>query len=530
MQRELPQVTANFLLGDVDAVVLERLVGAEGLLASTLGPKVNVQGSAEYTEALGKKFSAYAMGDAGHVTVGGGVEGDRIVCQGEDGLSAKLRIPSEFLTAQLGGSLPVGTRVAIEGGGAGELTLKLRDFATPLDAPDVAQRIAATRAHLEVELPAISYADPKTDLVGKPAVLRGTKLSVSMTPETKPLLRLESTIQGSPPGSIDVMVTALDPLEALQAEGAWKTYRTTSNVRLANVPTALVDALAGQDGLLVEALGPRLAVQFDAADLSYERGAFAAKLAGGQNQLALAGRLEDGALVVEKADGLDADLALGPLVMDRIVGRLLPMLRGLAELPSAGLLAPISAGDLTASTQFAPFLVTSSDVRFALDGDLSKLSGVFGIDLGTLSFQGLPMLEHLGLQLNSAEVRLPAFRVPIRDGVAFYDKLPIKVAGREIVFDGSVRLTDGEMSLVTSVPLALLGKQFARELDKVRDFLPADTAIPLELRGTWNKPRIALRDGFLSELLEKAAENAAGKGLDGLIDGLLGGKKKKGGG
>jgi hypothetical protein len=169
-------------------------------------------------------------------------------------------------------------------------------------------------------------------------------------------------------------------------------------------------------------------------------------------------------------------------------------------------------------------------VRFALDGDVSKLNAILRIDLGKLSFQGLPMLEQLGVSLNAAEVRLPAFTVPIRDGVAFYDKLPIQVAGRELVFDGSVRLTDGEMSLVTSVPLALLGKDITRELDKVRDYLPADTVVPLVLRGTWNKPRLGFQDGFVSDLLKKAAENAAGKGLDGLLDGLLGGKKKKGGG
>jgi CspA family cold shock protein len=206
-----------------------------------------VQGSASSTEAFGKGFSAYAIGDAGLVTVGGKVEGDRIVCQGEDGFSAKLRITPEFLTAQLGDSLPAGTRVAIAGGAAGELNVKLRDFATPIDAPDVAQRIAATRAHLEVTLPAISYADAKTDLVGKPAVLSGTKLTVLMTPETRPLLRLESSIADTPPGTIDVEITALDPLENLTAEGAWKTYRTSSSVRLANVPTALADALAGQE-------------------------------------------------------------------------------------------------------------------------------------------------------------------------------------------------------------------------------------------------------------------------------------------
>ena len=53
--------------------------------------------------------------------------------------------------------------------------------------------------------------------------------------------------------------------------------------------------------------------------------------------------------------------------------------------------------------------------------------------------------------------------------------------------------------------------------------VPADTAVPIVLSGTWNKPRVGFQDGFLEGLLE----SAAGKGIDDLLDGLLGGKKKK---
>lgn len=520
----IPQGSFDLDLQGVSTAILEGLGGVTGMLEPTLGPRLNVRVLATGALPDDGKFDVTVGGDFGRVKLRARLEKGLVLAQGEEGIDVNLRVTPEFLTAQLGGSLPAGTRIAVAGSDVGELTLRVHDVSAPLEATDLAQRLAATRIHIEANLPAISYADAKTDLVGKPAVLSGTKLTVSMTPDTKPVLRLESSIAGTEPGTLDVHVTALDPLSALAEDGAWKKYRTSSRVRIANVPTALVDALAGQDGLLVEALGPRIALDVDAPDMAYDRGAFQVNAAGGANRVALVGRLEDGVLLVDSANGLDADLALGPIVMDRLVGRLLPMLR------KASFLA-FNESELTSSAKLAPFLVDSSDVRFALDGDVSKLNAVFRIDLGTLSFQGLPMLEQLGVKLDAAEVRLPAFTVPIRDGVAYYDKLPIRIAGRDVLFDGNVRLTDGEMSLATSLPLALLGKSITRELDKVREFLPADTAVPVELRGTWNKPRLAFKDGFVSDMLKKAGENAVEKaakdGLDGLLDGLLGGKKKK---
>jgi hypothetical protein len=226
-------------------------------------------------------------------------------------------------------------------------------------------------------------------------------------------------------------------------------------------------------------------------------------------------------LVVERADGLDARVAVGPLVVDRVVGGLLPIVR------KASFALAVDRGDLAQSAALAPFVVKSDALRFDLSGDVSKLDGIVHVDLGTLSFRGLPMLDQLGLKLDAADVRLPAFSVPIEMGIATYRGLPIRLGGRDLLFDGTVRLADGEMALTTSVPLAILGKKFERELAKVREFVPADTAVPLEIRGTWKSPRVGLREGFLQGLLEKAAGKAVEDGLDGLLDGLLGGKKKK---
>lgn len=517
----IPPASVRFELTKVDSAVVDRLAGSPDTLSALLGPELALTAKLDGNLPTAGTLDIALTGATGLVTCNARIEDGRVVATGDQGVTAKLQVTPELLRARLGPSLPAGTQVEIAAGDKGVLELRLRDFATPIEAPDVAQRIGATNASLEVQLPSITYADAKTTAAGRPVVLSAAKLTASLTRETKPNLRFTASVQDTPPGSIDVAITALDPIEKLQDEGAWRTFRVEARVHVENVPTAIVDAVAGQDGLLVEALGPRLLIDVQAPDIALDRGLFTTRFEGGQNRVALAGKLVDGALVVESADGLDADVALGPLVMDRIVGKIMPILG------KAKFLANVGEEQLTESAQLAPFLVNSSDVNFALGSDLSKLSGVFRIDLGTLSFRGLPMLDQLGLSLDAADVRLPAFTVPIRDGVAMYERLPIRIGGRDVLFDGSVRLTDGEMTLATQLPLAMFGKKFERELGKIREFVPLDTAIPIVISGTWNKPRVDFQKGFLEGLLEKAAGKFLEDKAGGLLDDLFGGKKKK---
>ncbi|MCY2961299.1 MAG: hypothetical protein NTY35_14145 [Planctomycetota bacterium] len=516
-----PSGSVDLTLRGLDTVTLEKLAGQPDQLAPLLGPALDLVVRAEGPLPTSGSLDVSLVGASGRVGVKGRLADGQFVATGDEGLQANIQVTPELLRARLGPSLPAGTRVELAGTGPSAITISVREFATPLEAPDVARRLAGTSAKLEVVLPSIAYADAKTDAAKRAVVLSGARLSAALSPTVKPSLRFSAKVEDTPPGELALDLVALDPLEKLQGEGAWKTFRASARVHAENVPTALVDALAGQNGLLVEALGDRILIDVQAPEVAFDRGTIEARVESGKNRVVLAAHLEDGTLVIDKTDGLDVDVALGPLVMDRVVGSLLPMLK------KASFLGAVDAQQVTSSAEFEPFLLNSSDVHFALGSDVSKLSGVFRIDLGTLSFKGLPMLEQLGVSLEAADVRLPAFSVPIKDGVAVYDKLPIRLGGREILFDGSVRLVDGEMSLATKLPLAMFGKKFDKELGKIREFVPLDTAVPIVLSGTWNKPRVGFQDGFLKGLLESAAGKAAEKGLDDLLDGLLGGKKKK---
>jgi hypothetical protein len=156
-----------------------------------------------------------------------------------------------------------------------------------------------------------------------------------------------------------------------------------------------------------------------------------------------------------------------------------------------------------------------------LDGDLSKLDGLVRVDLGEVSYALLPGLKGLfGAQAPKA-VRLPAFAVPIEKGIVRYEKLALPIGGREYSFHGSFNLVGGELNLGTSIPLELLGTRVSSELDKARGLIDGKTLVPIEIRGTWDKPRFAVGKGFLDDVVKKALGGALEQGLEDLF------KKKK---
>jgi hypothetical protein len=145
-----------------------------------------------------------------------------------------------------------------------------------------------------------------------------------------------------------------------------------------------------------------------------------------------------------------------------------------------------------------------------------------------VSYALLPGLSDLvGSLASMKSATLKPITVPIEKGVARYERLPIRIGAHEVPFRGSFNLVDRSLSLGADVPLALLGKKINSQLDAVREYLPPDLVVPIEIKGTWSKPRVSIAKSFLDDVVEKAAAKAAEKGLGGLLDGLLDKKKKK---
>jgi hypothetical protein len=189
------------------------------------------------------------------------------------------------------------------------------------------------------------------------------------------------------------------------------------------------------------------------------------------------------------------------LVSQRVVGKLVPTLVQIKKAEGA---APVA---LHVDTLTMPF-----------DANLRNLDAKVRLELGEVQYALLPGLDALfgdgGLKTSA----LPTIEVQIVKGVARYDRLPVRIGGKEHNFSGSYDLVDGQMKLTAGIPLAALGKKFNKELESVRDLVPPETVVPIELSGTWSSPKVRIGKKFLDELLERAAGRA--------LEDLFGGKKK----
>jgi hypothetical protein len=218
--------------------------------------------------------------------------------------------------------------------------------------------------------------------------------------------------------------------------------------------------------------------------------------------------MKDRVLFLEKLKGKDEALlartGLTPLFTQRIVGNLVPMIVDLKKPQGAD-----------------PAVVSVDELRLPLDADLSKLDAVVRVNLGEVSYRLLPGLESLLGGAEAKTVKLPEIRVPIEKGVASYSGLPVHIAGRDYMFQGTFNLVDKSFRMQTQVPLSALGKKVSDQLDTLRGVLDPNMMVPLELRGTWKSPKLRVGDDFL----KKVAEDALKKQGGGLLDGLL--KKKK---
>jgi hypothetical protein len=527
----LKPIDATVTLTSVDTATIDALAGKPGLAAGLLGPSLDATLQAHGASAAGGSLTMSAKSEA--LTLNGSARLDNGVlrCTGQEGLEVTLAARPGALDAYTKSVLPAGTKLQMAADSA-PLTLRVHDVAIPVSSagsakpaadpkqaapaePSMFERIAKMSLTLQVTLPALVYSDASTTSGQKPVTVRNVGVEAHIAPKDLPYLRVSGAVDATPPGVIAVEVRALDPLANLAQPKSLDTWRAKVDVHATQLPTAIIDVLAGQGGLLVEALGGHVDATLQAPEISMSKGAFEADLKSEQASLHAAGHVADRTVIIDKPDGVLAHVGLGPVMSERIVGKLVPTLVDVQKPEGA-----------------APAMFAVDALRFPLDGDLRKLDGNVRVDLGQITY-GLGNLKTglagkiasaLGVAAPTGEWKVPAITVPIQKGVAGYQKLPIQIGGHEYMFSGTYDMVTDSAQLSAQVPIKLLGKKVNAQLEKVSDYLDPETMIPITIKGSIKNPSVGLDNGALESALEKALEKAAGKGLGGLLDGL---KKKK---
>lgn len=518
----LAPVDLDVALIGVPTTIIDAFAGGSDMASSLLGERLDVTVATKALTLDGGRFQLRVKSPASDVAFAARVQKGVLAAEGDEGLDATITIPNGWLEKHVSPLLPPGTRVGLAE--AKPITLRARSLRVPFADASPSVKPASAQVHskgdavadgepkadpfaliakvavaLEVAVPALTYADAATG--STPLTIRDIALKVDAAPSQAPAARVTAKLEGAEGGTLDVSVRALDPLAVLAQDGGVSKFRIAADVNAAGVPTALVDALAKQDGLLLDTLGTRIDATAKSEGISQQSGSFTADLSSPQASAHFAGGIDKGVLTVTQKDPIVARFGLTPLASERVVGKLVPMLVNLQKPQGA-----------------EPVLLRFDDLKVPLDFDLRKLDATAHLNLGDVSYRLLPGLESLvGSFADVKATNIPPLTIPIKQGVVRYDALPVKIAGRDVVFKGTFQLFDQEMRLTTELPLAILGKKVSKELDRAREYLDPNMLVPIEISGTWKKPKVSLGKDFVDKVLKEAAKG----GLKGLLDGLI---------
>lgn len=292
---------------------------------------------------------------------------------------------------------------------------------------------------------------------------------------------------------------------------------TNLNVDFAAFPTALVDALANQHGLLAELLGPAVTLnvvgqgvtlgtpgaQANAAqpnggpqaNAAASAGTIKATLTSPRARAGLEGRLENGAFV--QTGGITISLNEIRPELIKVLGGSLPVVDSVEKTPKD-----------------QPATIDASSLRLPIDGDLTKLSGQVRIDPGILRFTTQPIFGELitalgGKTAGEIGKRMEPFVINMNRGVLTYDRFTLPIGQINMSTRGTVDLVRRNIDVVTYVPLSALSGKALGQLNTggiagKLGLIDQNTGVPITTRGSLDSPKTELDVGlFFKETGDK---------------------------
>jgi AsmA-like C-terminal region len=284
-------------------------------------------------------------------------------------------------------------------------------------------------------------------------------------------------------------------------------------------PIALVDALAQQGGLLLEALGPTGQLTFGAEGLTQSGGVLAGKVrlnaSSPRASAQLVGRLEKGAFI----NNTPAVFTLSQV--SRALGqKILPKVGTFEKLIEDG-----------------PAKVTITNLRAPVDGDLAKLNGDLVFELGQARFStdelmGTVLKAIGGKEAGKIGQRIEPFKAQIRNGVMTYEKFSLPLGEFALTTRGSIDLVQQNLDLVTYLPLGSVSDEAAKLFSKgigsiSGNALQATTQLPFRIKGGMGDPKIEPDLKLFAEEAVGNITNDLTKDPGKVIDGLFKKKDKK---
>lgn len=343
---------------------------------------------------------------------------------------------------------------------------------------------------------------------GEQLPLGPLRIDLKVAPEAALDFHATGKMAGAPSSSLSVTAKSADDWEQIARSGDFASAALALDIIATELPSQTLDDFAGQDGLMVDVLGPTLNLTASSPAFDANGGALVCQLNSRLGTLDYNGEWRDGVLTAATDQGLEARVGLTPLFNERIVGSLVPMIVQPRKAEGA-----------------EPVMLTLADCSLPLDGDLSGLNGALMLDLGAVEYRLLPQFEEfLGDKTRLRSSTFAPIEVQIESGVARYENMAIQIGDKSYSFVGSIALANKAMDFATEIPVSNLGTSVDKNLQRLVDsgLVRSDLTIPITLKGTLNRPKVRFREGFLEQLIKDAAPDAVDDLLKRGLDKLFG--------
>ncbi|MGE3108618.1 MAG: hypothetical protein AB7G11_07700 [Phycisphaerales bacterium] len=275
-------------------------------------------------------------------------------------------------------------------------------------------------------------------------------------------------------GSLDHLADAAGVLTTDAAE-------LNADGDLQGLPTALVDALANQKGLVVDALGAILTVNLKAQHLSRSGGTLNLTADAPRLDARIVGKIENGTFMQTGPMQADLTEVVAPLVK-RFAGGL-PLVETVVKTP-----------------QDEKGVITATNFTFPADGkDMTKFNGVITADLGTAQFEAQGFFSQLlkfagGRRSGVIGRKIEPFTVRADHGVLTYDRFRFPLGEFTVETRGTVDLVGRKINVVTYVPLFALADETVGLLGGGAilaniKILDRNTLVPIKVSGSLDNPK-----------------------------------------
>lgn len=268
----------------------------------------------------------------------------------------------------------------------------------------------------------------------------------------------------------------------------------TANGEMPVIPTALIDAFAKQEGMIVDALGPTASVALKADKFGPKGGTLDLKANTPRASATVKGSVQDKIFVASEPVKVTLT-EISPELTARFT-------KGLPFI-----------GKIEKTSKDEPATFTATGLRAPMDGDMRKLNADVVLDLGQARVSSggdfLGILKAVGVK-KDAQVgkRIQPLNAAVREGVVKYQKWTVPVGEFDIDTEGSVDLAAKTLDVYTYLPIGALTDEAAGlfklggkdgiggAIDKVLgggkdggNIIDAATKVPWRTRGTFGKTK-----------------------------------------